>query len=142
MRKTNPWLNSLLAGDGIKRKALQKEADDLWAESVKLRDKSRCLRCLKTTNLNAHHIFSRKHKATRYILENGITLCRHCHKFEAHVDTELFRRWLIESKHLSQFQYDTLFGLAYGSRQGKPNLPLIIAELRGLRDRMLKEHIS
>ena len=59
MRKTNPWLNSLLAGDGISRKALQKEADDLWAESVKLRDKSRCLRCLGTTNLNAHHIFSR-----------------------------------------------------------------------------------
>lgn len=139
MRKKNPWLHMLPAGAGlpIDRKILQKQADDLFSECVKLRDKSHCTRCLKTSSLNCHHIFSRKHKATRYLLENGITLCRSCHKFVAHSDSELFRRWVIESKRLSQAQFDTMFGLAYGSRPSPPNYPVIIESLKKLRGQLL-----
>jgi 5-methylcytosine-specific restriction endonuclease McrA len=51
-----------------------------WSKAIKERDKC-CQVCGSGVKLEAHHIFSRDaYPELRYILNNGITLCRHCHK--------------------------------------------------------------
>lgn len=43
------------------------------------RDKGRCRRCGKLERGEAHHIVSRNVTATRWMLSNGVYLCRVCH---------------------------------------------------------------
>lgn len=51
-----------------------------WRSSVFLRDCFRCVECGSMKDIQAHHIKSwKKHKAGRYKVDNGITLCRKCH---------------------------------------------------------------
>lgn len=76
--------------------------DALWATKVKDRDGNVCVYCGKTTYLNAHHIFSRSNKSTRWYLPNGITLCSGHHvlssKFSAHKTPLEFIDFLTETK--------------------------------------------
>lgn len=53
-----------------------------WRRNVFERDEYTCNKCLKIGgNLEAHHIKSFKdHKDLRYDVDNGITLCKKCHK--------------------------------------------------------------
>jgi hypothetical protein len=48
--------------------------------------------------LNAHHIFSRHNKSTRWDIDNGICLCAGCHvfsdQFSAHKTPSEFTYWL------------------------------------------------
>jgi predicted restriction endonuclease len=52
-----------------------------WRKSVFERDRYTCKICGKVGGeLNAHHIkYFAKYKALRYLLSNGITLCKQCH---------------------------------------------------------------
>ena len=65
---------------------------------VRDRDK-KCLyeRCNRTEFLNAHHFKGRSCKATRLMLENGVSLCSAHHvfssDFSAHKTPEKFARW-------------------------------------------------
>lgn len=55
-----------------------------WRISVFQRDKYRCQKCGTQKDIQAHHIKSwKKNKDLRYVVSNGITLCRKCH-LEAH----------------------------------------------------------
>lgn len=83
-----------------------------WRRAVFARDNYRCVLCgdrgnLKSNPLNPHHIHRRRtHPHLRYVVENGITLCRSCHAlvrhreehtaviFERHVVLETERRSL------------------------------------------------
>ncbi len=58
----------------------KKEAID-WKKEVFKRDNYICQKCGKKSGLlNCHHIYSfAEHKNLRYIIQNGITLCRKCH---------------------------------------------------------------
>jgi hypothetical protein len=53
-----------------------------WAKAVKKRDDYTCQKCKdRGVVLNSHHIESfSKNKELRYALDNGITLCKTCHK--------------------------------------------------------------
>ena len=53
-----------------------------WRKSVFIRDKFVCQKCKEhTNNLNAHHISNWKSDINhRYDINNGITLCKDCHK--------------------------------------------------------------
>ena len=77
-------------------KSLPKKADDLWSKVV--RKVGSCEVCGKRENLNAHHIFTRHNKSTRWDLDNGICLCSGCHvfsdKFSAHKTPTDFTYWL------------------------------------------------
>lgn len=57
----------------------------------------KCLYCGRTEGLNAHHFKGRSCKATRLMLENGISLCvsHHVfnHEFSAHKTPEAFTKW-------------------------------------------------
>ena len=55
-----------------------------WAANVKARDGS-CVACRDTTwhdtSLEAHHVYPKgKYPELRTVMENGLTLCRLCHK--------------------------------------------------------------
>lgn len=51
-----------------------------WSSLVKERDKQ-CMECGNVNDLHAHHIKSFKnHPELRYDVNNGITLCGHCHR--------------------------------------------------------------
>jgi 5-methylcytosine-specific restriction endonuclease McrA len=53
-----------------------------WREAVFKRDDYRCFDCgERGGRLEAHHIYAfAKYPRLRLVLENGITLCRDCHK--------------------------------------------------------------
>ena len=71
-------------------KGINKRLDDAWSLLVKLKAGNRCEipTCKKREYLNAHHIFTRRNKAVRWSLDNGIALCPSHHTlsstFSAH----------------------------------------------------------
>ncbi len=71
-------------------KGIDKRLDDAWSLLVKLKAGNRCevYNCGKSKYLNAHHIFTRRNKAVRWSLDNGIALCPSHHtldsRFSAH----------------------------------------------------------
>lgn len=98
MRKTERKTN--------KRKEIERELDKLWKAKVLERDGRRCKICGKTDRLQAHHIFTRSRKSTRWDLDNGITLCAG-HHYWAHREPERFRRFIISL--IGEDKYDELY---------------------------------
>ena len=72
--------------------------DTLWAKAVKENAGNKCEYCGKTEYLNAHHIFTRVNRSTRWDLENGICLCAGHHmlnsRFSAHGTPLIFADWI------------------------------------------------
>ena len=58
-----------------------------WSKTIRKRDNNKCTHCNSTENLIAHHIW---HKAfcpeSALDVDNGITLCRECHKEQHRLD--------------------------------------------------------
>ena len=72
--------------------------DRRWALAVKERESWTCQRCGAShipgsKGLNAHHVFTRSRKATRYMLANGISVCVGCHRW-VHANPYLARPFL------------------------------------------------
>ena len=71
--------------------------DKKWSQKVRERDKV-CQVCFNSNKkLNAHHIIPKNFQEYRHSLDNGITLCVHCHnfgKFSAHKNPLWFSNWL------------------------------------------------
>jgi len=86
----------------------QKKTDTMW--SLVIRQVGRCEWCGAAgikgkngsyRNLDAHHIISRGHTSYRHLVENGVCLCKRCHKFAphaAHNDRTGFLNWLREKR--------------------------------------------
>lgn len=55
-----------------------KKADALWSKLIRLRDPV-CRWCGKRPTRQAHHIFGRRARNTRWCLENGVGICFGCH---------------------------------------------------------------
>jgi len=95
------------------RKEVEKQLDVVWAKSVKKLAGDKCEVCEKTERLNSHHLFSRVHKSTRWLVENGVCLCYGHHRWLAHgKDSEKFRDWVINKR--GQDEFDRLKIKAYG----------------------------
>jgi len=77
---------------------LTKVADILWSKII--RQAGECAYCGSTEHLNAHHIFSRSNRSTRWDLDNWICLCAGHHtfsnEFSAHKTPTEFTYWLEE----------------------------------------------
>ena len=78
--KNPSWNTNLTDEDRQDRRLLPKYKD--WRKAVYERDNYTCQKCYKTGGkLNAHHIEGYSYnKELRTVVENGITLCRACHK--------------------------------------------------------------
>jgi hypothetical protein len=51
-----------------------------WADLIKERDGRQCQECKSIEHLEAHHIWPQSsYNSLRYVVRNGITLCRSCH---------------------------------------------------------------
>ena len=81
--------------------ALSKVADVLWSKLIRLKE-WKCEYCWSTDNLNAHHIFTRHSKNTRWESLNWVCLCAKHHIFSdewsAHKTPVEFTYWLEEKK--------------------------------------------
>lgn len=97
----------------------EKALDEYWAEKVKTRDRNKCVICGKTTYLNAHHIYSRSNRSTRWKLINGITLCSGHHTlnstFSAHKTPQDFSEFI--EKYLGEDRLDELRALAHSAEK-------------------------
>lgn len=87
--------------DSVKRKKessdawLNKQLDKRWSEAVRLQGYcSYCGKRRPEVVLHAHHIFSRRHFATRWDIDNGVCLCTGCHLYIAHKDIQEFADWV------------------------------------------------
>ncbi len=67
------------------RAALERECDVAWSRAVKRRDGYQCRilnadgnRC-KVLGIHAHHVFRRAYHATRWLLNNGLSVCQYHH---------------------------------------------------------------
>jgi hypothetical protein len=73
--------------------------DKLWADLVKERDGYTCQRCHtiypegRRQGIHAHHIFGRSRRSTRFLIENGISLCMGCHIY-CHSNPLEFHEWM------------------------------------------------
>ena len=87
------------------RKELEGLLDRAWSEYIRTRDQS-CQYCGLKVEPHPHHIFGRRHNATRYDIYNGIGLCGKCHNLIAHGEPEKFIEWF--KKHVGEAQFDRL----------------------------------
>lgn len=72
-------------------KSFVKWLDRLWGIVIHNRD-DRCQWCGKQDGkLDAHHIFGRTNKSTRWDTKNGILLCFYCHHYRIEKDHEGLR---------------------------------------------------
>ena len=80
--KNPAWRGGISSKHTLLRESIEGR---LWKEAVFKRDAWTCQKCKdkKGGNLNAHHIrpFS-KFPELRFVVDNGITLCKKCHKKE------------------------------------------------------------
>lgn len=74
------------------RSKLMKELDKEWSAYVRTRDKT-CRKCFGNSSVSAHHAFGRRHLATRWDVQNGVSLCYPCHIHWAHHDPCGFSDW-------------------------------------------------
>jgi hypothetical protein len=112
------------------RKKLEQALDIAW--SIKVRSKGFCAVCgphIRHDVLHAHHIFSRKHKGTRWDLQNGVCLCPRHHLYHAHKDIMEFGLWCID--YFGQAQIDRLRIKAMSvSKWHESDLQILLNELQ------------
>lgn len=75
--------------------------DRLWTELIHTQRKGACEYCGKREGLNAHHIFSRSNRSTRWDDQNAVLLCTLHHvfgNFSAHKSPVEFVEWLKERR--------------------------------------------
>ena len=84
------------------RSRLISKLDKEWAKQIRSVGHCEYEGCNKITNLNAHHIYGRGARSTRWELDNGICLCVNHHifsnEFSAHQTPLDFANWLIKSR--------------------------------------------
>ena len=84
----------------------------LWSKAV--RKIGYCEVCGATEHLQAHHIFSRVNRSTRWELTNGVCLCPKCHiystELSAHGNPYAFAKWL--DKHRGEAFMEKLYELS------------------------------
>jgi len=109
--------------DGDKMKSAEKDCDNLIRQITRARDKC-CRKCGGPYN-GAHHIFSRKNSATRFMPEYVWGICDGCHDNFKIPD---FNKWLIKS--MGQEWYDR--GKKLATPPVKLDYEAVRSELRGI----------
>ena len=69
-------------GKNASIRSIKRYCSEIWAELIKIRDNYSCVLCGETSQLNSHHLISRKYLPAIYNINNGITLCVNEHKWD------------------------------------------------------------
>jgi hypothetical protein len=106
---------------------LRDMADSLWSISVRSDWNWKCAVC-GGGPCDAHHLIPRANEATRYLLENGIALCRRCHQFcpdiSPHQNAAGWLLWLKGNHELRYLWYmDTVDNGEHLAFRGTKNAP-------------------
>ena len=112
-----------------KKKEVEKKCLELWAKIVKKRFPT-CVKCGKSSYLNAHHIFSRRYKSLFLNPDNGISFCRGCHLYFAHCFYEEARDIYINL--LGEEKYNELKELCQSNQ--KVTLPWLEEKYKELKE--------
>ena len=110
------------------KQKLKAECDALWSKIVRTKADRRCqgitltLAPCQRAGTDAHHILSRKYTATRWIIENGLCLCRQHHN---HDDLPCLEE--TELMNIGKEAYERLWNIA---RDGKNWKEWELAELK------------
>ena len=118
------------------KEVLEDDLDELWSKAVKKRDGYKCVRCGKPA-VHAHHIFSRRHKRTRWDVRNGIALCFRDHFYfvkSSEIDDKKEYIELIE-KQLREYQSTVYYLRRESQSVWKPTMD----DLLELKDRLKEE---
>ena len=109
-------------------KTLRNKADRLWSLAIRERDGA-CRRCGTTERLQAAHVISRRYKAIRWDLRNGICLCMGCHHWNHHNPVEF--DWWVQDL-IGKDVYDALKSeaLNYVDRVKRIDLEEVIEDLK------------
>lgn len=117
------------------------KADALWSKYIRARDKDTCQYCgavkggiSPSGNLivvQAHHIITRESYRIRHDPENGITLCKGCHKFQAHGTGQVDFNDFIQTKWLGEKRWEAL-KQTHLIKTGKADYKLAIIYLQQL----------
>ena len=86
-----------------KRKKLIAKLDRKWSIVVIGRDNGVCQKCGSPGD-NPHHAFLRRYMGSRFLKENGITLCTECHRW-AHDYPQDFMEWWVEKVGFEMWEY-------------------------------------
>ena len=84
----------------------------MWALAVKTRDGFKCVYCGRTSeqvDLESHHIFSRRHAAIKYNMDDGLTFCVREHT--QIISSYELKKWIID--YIGQEKYDELEKMSY-----------------------------
>ena len=87
----------------LTRSGLKRKLDKLVSEIT--RSRGYCIKCGKSDNLQAAHIFSRNMLSVRWDLDNVLCLCAGCH-FEAHAKPIFFAEFV--KGYLESYKYTQL----------------------------------
>jgi len=118
------------------------KCDETWADVVKIRDGNKCVICGDTVRVNAHHHVCRSHLPTRYLIDNGITLCPLHHQFDrdmsAHKSPLRFYYWFMNNYPVQARKLvDLKFVKVKDKEKRKFNYKEKLAELEACLDSML-----
>lgn len=95
-----------------------READKIWANTVKERDNHTCHRCgVKDPHNHAHHVAPRSRRPDlKFLVENGKTLCNSCHTWVHHHPKEATAIGLLsDASYESYAKKDPVFCKVCGS---------------------------
>ena len=112
---------------------LIEQIDAIISLQVRNRDGWTCRKCgrraVKKNDVANHHIFGKKaHPATRWNLENCLSLCFWCHR-DAHASPEDFRRWVISW--MGEKEYEALYIKAqYRAKFKEVDLEWMLKDMR------------
>ena len=112
------------------RQKLEKKLDDLWRECIRARDRT-CRVCNHGGRVDAHHIMGRRHKATRWDLENGILLCWNHHVKYGHADPENLRDNIIDCIGIAKYN-----ALKKKSQNNGKACRFSMADLEDIKDKL------
>jgi hypothetical protein len=143
MAKRRKRTNSKVPAKG----RLRDMADQLWSKAVKADWSHKCAICGRGDSLNSHHLIPRTHQATRYLLRNGISLCKHHHVFcndrSPHGNGMGFVLWL-DANHLAlgEWVFEMLDNGDHRKFNGTTNAAYYIDIILGLREYVDEDEYS
>lgn len=115
--------------------SIEKSAYDVWSKCIRAKQRV-CRICGSDSGLQAHHIRSRTHAATRFDLANGLCVCRKCHIIQK-FNPELFQDRVIEvvgDREYQRLKRKSLVPYKLGTNDLKDVIDRLKDELKRIED--------